>query len=521
MAITINEKLAEALARAGNAALGNIVNSNSISPKERSLLTRHGYLKKIIRSWYLLDADLLAENAGESALWFESIWAFIGQYLGEKFGTDYYLSPEASLDLLTGNNALPNQIIAFTKNSASTNTKVSLPNNMSLLILGTSKEPYQTIYYKNSVYTHSLESALVECAPRIYTSNPVSVQLAIKSSDINKLSEAILTTKNTNSGNRIIGALEALEMKPESRNLETIMKGAGLDISTRLNPFEEVLIPLGGRKGESPSSTRVRTFWNKMRPAVIEVFDDLPPTFEFKKRSIRDTLSMIEELYVSDAYNSLSIEGYQVTPELIKKVAEGDWSPETQSKDKEQKDALAAKGYFDAFNKVKDLINEAYQTEGELDLEYLISVGLTEWYTALFQPCISVGIIQVIDLAGYRKGPIYIRGSKHVPPPSEQLMDCMDALKELINEEEHFIVKAILGHLSLGYIHPFPDGNGRSARFLMNFLLILGGYPWAIVQLRERTQYLSSLESASVDGNITPFSEFIKSSIKVTSTLIV
>ncbi len=519
MAMTTHEKLAEALANAGKVAIGNILNSNSISPKERSLLTRHGYLKKIIRSWYLLDADLLADNAGESALWFESIWSFIGQYLTEKFGTDYYLSPEASLDLLTGNNAFPNQIIAFAKNSVATNTNVSLPNNMSLLILGTSKVPYQTIFYKDSVYTHSLESALVECTPKIYTSNPISVQLAIKSADSNKLSEAVLTTKNANSGNRIINAFEALKMKLESRNLETIMKGAGLEISKKANPFKEVLIPLGGRKGESPSSLRVRTLWNKLRAPVIEAFDDFPPTFEFKKRNIKDTLSMIEELYVSDAYNSLSIEGYQVTPELIKKVAEGDWSPETQSKDKEQKDALAAKGYFDAFNKVKDLINEAYQTDGELDLEYLVSVGLTEWYTALFQPCVSAGIIQATNLAGYRKGPIYIRTSMHVPPPSEQLMDCMDALKELIAEEEHFIVKAILGHLSLGYIHPFPDGNGRSARFLMNFLLILGGYPWAIVQLKERVKYLSSLESASVDGNIKPFSEFIKSSIKSTSNL--
>ncbi|MGL1958408.1 MAG: Fic family protein [Colwellia sp.] len=517
MAMTTHEKLAEALANAGSVAIGNILNSNSISPKERSLLTKHGYLKKIIRSWYLLDADLLAESAGESALWFESIWSFIGQYLEDKFGSDYHLSPEASLDLLTGNNALPTQIIAFTKDSTPIN--VSLPNGMSLLILGTPKEPYQKIFYKNSVYTHSLESALVECTPKIYTSNPVSVQLAIKSADSNKLSEAVLSTKNTNSGNRIINALDALEMKQESRNLETIMRGSGLDISKKVNPFEEVLIPLGGRKGEAPSSLRVRTLWNKMRTPVIEVFKDYPSTFEFKKRSIKETLNMIEELYVNDAYNSLSIEGYQVTPELIKKVAEGDWSPETQAKDREQKDALAAKGYFDAFNKVKDLIHEAYQTEGELDLDYLVSVGLTEWYTALFQPCVSSGIIQAIDLAGYRKGPIYIRTSMHVPPPSEQLMDCMDALKELIAEEDSFIVKAILGHLSLGYIHPFPDGNGRSARFLMNFLLILGGYPWAIVQLKERIKYLSTLEAASVSGDIKPFSEFIKSSIKNTTNL--
>ena len=302
MAITTHEKLAEALASADNAAIGNILNSNSITPKERSLLTKNGYLKKIIRSWYLLDADLLAEKAGESALWFESIWSFIGQYLAEKFGADYYLSPEASLDLLTGNNALPKQVIAFTKNATPTN--VLLPNSMSLLILGSPKEPYQTISYKDSVFTHSLESALVECAPKIYTSNPISVQLAIKSADLNKLSEAILPKKNANSGNRIINALAALEMKQESRNLETVMKGAGLDISKKVNPFEEVLIPLGGRRGESPSSLRVRTLWNKLRTPVIEVFDDFPPTFEFKKRNIKDTLSMIEELYVINTYNS-------------------------------------------------------------------------------------------------------------------------------------------------------------------------------------------------------------------------
>ena len=63
MAMTTHEKLAKALANAGSVAIGNILNANFISPKERPLLTKHGYLKKIIRSWYLYDADLLSENA--------------------------------------------------------------------------------------------------------------------------------------------------------------------------------------------------------------------------------------------------------------------------------------------------------------------------------------------------------------------------------------------------------------------------------------------------------------------------
>ena len=102
----------------------------------------------------------------------------------------------------------------------------------------------------------------------------------------------------------------------------------------------------------------------------------------------------------------------------------------------------------------------------------------------------------------------------HVPPASEQLMDCVEELKELIANEENCAVRAILGHLFLGYIHPLPDGNGRTARFLMNFLLVIGGYTWTVIKQEERTKYLSALESASVGNNARPFAEFIKKSMQ-------
>ncbi|WP_323840912.1 hypothetical protein, partial [Photorhabdus sp. CRI-LC] len=80
------------------------------------------------------------------------------------------------------------------------------------------------------------------------------------------------------------------------------------------------------------------------------------PPFDFFERSIEETHAMMSNLYISDAYNSLSIEGYKVTPELIERLSKGDWSPDTIQRDKEQKDAMAARGYFDAFNKVKELL---------------------------------------------------------------------------------------------------------------------------------------------------------------------
>jgi Fic family protein len=70
-------------------------------------------------------------------------------------------------------------------------------------------------------------------------------------------------------------------------------------------------------------------------------------------------------------------------------------------------------------------------------------------------------------------------------------------------------VRAVLGHWLVGYIHPYMDGNGRIARFLMNAMLASGGYPWTVVRVEDRGQYLRALDSASIDLNIEPFATFL------------
>ena len=87
--------------------------------------------------------------------------------------------------------------------------------------------------------------------------------------------------------------------------------------------------------------------------------------------------------------------------------------------------------------------------------------------------------------------------------------EAMPALFDLLENEEEPSVQAVLGHWMLGYIHPYPDGNGRLARFLMNVMLASGGYPWTVVPVEDRDAYMAALEAASVDGEIRPFAEFI------------
>ena len=86
----------------------------------------------------------------------------------------------------------------------------------------------------------------------------------------------------------------------------------------------------------------------------------------------------------------------------------------------------------------------------------------------------------------------------------------MDALFECIEDEPDPRAKAIVASFIFTYIHPFPDGNGRSGRFLMNVLLAEAGLPWTVVPVDQRDRYMSCLEEASRNENIRPLALFIE-----------
>jgi Fic family protein len=97
--------------------------------------------------------------------------------------------------------------------------------------------------------------------------------------------------------------------------------------------------------------------------------------------------------------------------------------------------------------------------------------------------------------------------------------EAMAALFDLIDGETAAAVRAVLGHWLFGYVHPFPDGNGRVARFVMNALLA-GGYPWTIIQVDDRDEYLATLETASVASDVRPFARFVAKQMQRTGALI-
>ncbi len=132
-----------------------------------------------------------------------------------------------------------------------------------------------------------------------------------------------------------------------------------------------------------------------------------------------------------------------------------------------------------------------------------------DWYRELFAPSVTAGIIRAADLAGYRIDQVYIRGSRHVPPRHEAVRDLMPAFFDLLREEEEPSVRVVLGHFVFVYIHPYMDGNGRMGRFLMNVMLAAGGYPWTVLPVEKRDEYMAALEAASVEQNIRRLATFL------------
>ena len=117
-------------------------------------------------------------------------------------------------------------------------------------------------------------------------------------------------------------------------------------------------------------------------------------------------------------------------------------------------------------------------------------------------------------MAGYRSHQVYSRNSKYTPLNPDALRGAMPTFCELLGKEENAYVRAILGHFFFVYIHPYMDGNGRTARFIMNTLLVTAGLPWTVVPVEQRSIYMAALEKASIDGDISGFAQFIFGLVK-------
>ncbi len=112
----------------------------------------------------------------------------------------------------------------------------------------------------------------------------------------------------------------------------------------------------------------------------------------------------------------------------------------------------------------------------------------------------------------YRSVPVRISGSEVILPNSTKVPDLMEEFAAWLNGgggKLHPIELATEVHYRLVTIHPFVDGNGRTARLLMNLILMQHGYPPALIRMRDRIKYITGLEKAQLGGSKDDYSKII------------
>ena len=500
---TPQEKLAEALEvlKAYQDKGRVAIRSRHLSRDNRERLLKTGFLTPVIKGWYIPSRPEEA-NDGETTAWYASYWDFCPAYLKDRFDDEWSLSPEQSILIHAGNRTVPAQLMIRAPKAR--NNITDLVHGTGIVEVRAQIAEGDALEEVDGLRVFKLPNALIGSTEKFFRSFATDVRAALGLiRDSSELLTVLLEGGHSTIAGRLAGALRSIGRDRMADEILKAMRAAGYTVN-ETDPFEDdrkITLPLRER---SPYVSRIHTNWQTMREEIISQFPE-PPGIPDDKEAY---LKQVDEIFVTDAYHSLSIEGYRVSEDLIECVRNGEWNPDQIKADNENRDALAARGYWLAFNEVKKSVERVLINENAGDVA---DQDHGEWYRALFGPSVETGIIKPGDLAGYRNDQVFIRNSMHVPLRKEAILDCMPAFFDHIREEEHPAVRTVLGHWMFVYIHPYMDGNGRMGRFLTNVMLASGGYRWTVVPVERRKEYMDALEIASVKGSITPFTKFLAS----------
>jgi fido (protein-threonine AMPylation protein) len=465
----------------------------------RERLLRNGFLQEVIKGWLISSSP--SSSTDDSTPWYASFWEFCARYCEARFGDQWHFSPEQSLFLHAESTAVPTQVIVYSPKG--TNNKIALSFGTSLYDLKQTKAlPAADVTVRDGLRLFSPAAALASVPEAFFVRHSIETRVVLaKIRDASDLLRHLLEGGHSVIAGRLAGAFRRIGRPEIATEIVTTMKAAGFDVRER-DPFTP-----GQEFGPLPATVapivgRMQAMWEAMRGKIFEVFPKAPGLPDARDAYLKS----VDDIYRSDAYHSLSIEGYRVSEELIDRVRSGEWDPYHHEADRLSRDALAARGYWQAFQAVKANVAEII---GGANAGGLVRTSHRDWYRELFQPCVRAGLMAPTTLAGYRNEAVFLRTSRYVPPRWEAVRDAMPALFDLLENEPEPGVRAVLGHWLFGYIHPYPDGNGRMARFLMNALLASGGYPWTVIRVEDRAAYLTALDRASIDMDIGPFAGFI------------
>jgi len=204
-----------------------------------------------------------------------------------------------------------------------------------------------------------------------------------------------------------------------------------------------------------------------------------------------EALAQLEAWYdVELTYTSNAIEGNTLTRQETAIVLEKGLTV----RGKPLKDHQEAVDHLAALRYVRELVGKA-RVIGEADLR--------EIHRLVTSSTLS-------DAAGiYSQHPRRVAGSRVVFPNPAKVPKLMEELGQWLTHADASVETSLEAHLRLVSIHPFTDGNGRTARLLMNLLLMKAGYPPLVIGPDERADYLDCIEKHQLQEDLASYEEFM------------
>jgi len=236
---------------------------------------------------------------------------------------------------------------------------------------------------------------------------------------------------------------------------------------------------------------------------MFEEIDYKKETLDKKRPLPSNTLKSIRESLLLDwTYNSNAIEGNTLTLSETKVVLEG-----ITIGGKTLREHLEVINHKEAIEYVEDIVKN--------------QEPFTEWQVKNIHRIVLKGIDD--ENAGtYRKENVIISGAIHTPPESLFVPEQMSGLIDWYQNEAqklHPVERASLLHIYFVKIHPFIDGNGRTARLLLNLELMKSGYPSIVIKKEKRLRYYNALDKAHINNEYKDFYDIVSEELNTTLDL--
>lgn len=224
----------------------------------------------------------------------------------------------------------------------------------------------------------------------------------------------------------------------------------------------------------------------KALAAQLQRLDEIAARYHALRDAHRVLDNSIEAMRVELTYHSNAIEGSTLTLRETQLVIEG----HAPTSGKSLREIYEARNHDQALRAIERWAVERPWPAPLLERELLETHALV------------IADIDAANAGRLRSERVLIRGTRFIPPGVHRFVELLPTLLLLANRDDsegplHPVLRAAELHYNLVAVHPFTDGNGRTARLLMNLSLLRRGWAHVIVEVTRRGEYLAALEEAN------------------------